>query len=247
MASQGNAKPYVSPPRIDWINPLTDGLIGCYLPGSLQGIPIVGPSLARGDGGAGSRVVTKEGYAYSSTTTGSNKGFIGAAPLVFTGSALSIYWRGVLVGNADDFGVLIGVTYSNVNDTPSFVYGLEFDQTSFIANISTIWNTSGTPSKGNGVNTTSYRGNVASLCGTFLTGGNAVLYINGVSLDSVAFGAGAPFISNPQIVIDQYLPGTPLPPNANCNLVFFLYRQLSSSEILMFDKNPYDFLVYYDE
>jgi hypothetical protein len=248
MAVQGYAKTYVSFPRIDWTNSLTHGLVGCYLPGTFGGMPIgVGPTLARGDGGAGSRVMTKEGYGYKTATAATNTGFIGPAPTSFTGSAFSVYWRGVLLGTADDFTSLVGVTYTNADSDPFEVHSLCVDQGVSATNISAQWNTAATYTLGTFVNTTSSRNKNIGLCGTFLAGGNAVLYIGGVSVASDVFGAGAPTVSGPQIVINQYVPGTGRSPNATCNLVFFWNRQLLATEVLQLELSPHAFLIYPEE
>jgi len=249
MAAQGNAKPYVSVPRVDWSNPLTDGLIGCYLPGTLQGIPIVGPKLSQGDGGPGSRVVLKEGYAYRSNTTGSNTGLITTAPAAYTGSAFSCYWRGRINGApGDTFPSLIGVTYTNSDTNPFYGRMIAGDSSDYLA-IGCRWNNAGTlASPTTAIDVTgSYGAQPFSLCGTFLTGGNSILYKNGVSAASDAFGAGAPSFSGPQLFINQYVPGTPRTVNADCSLALFWNRQLSASEVLQLDKNPYQFLIYPEE
>ena len=89
---------YGSIPRINWDHPLTRGLIGCYLPGTLRGVALIGPTLVDGSGGPGARGITQDGASLKSTTSGSPRGLTAAAPSNFkTWSGMPTGWDGELL------------------------------------------------------------------------------------------------------------------------------------------------------
>ena len=108
--------------QIDWGNPLTNGLIACYVPGITRGQNIAGTT---GDLGpitvANNFDATVEGPSFKTATAAD--GLKATAPPAFLGNTNSFYWRGFIdnTGGLNDSTDLFGIGYNDPETAPYVV------------------------------------------------------------------------------------------------------------------------------
>lgn len=244
-------------PRIDWSHPLANGLIGYWMPGIGGGVDLTGvaPPLTINSGFTND--MTVEGPSDFSNTSGTNGGMSG---LVGTGSpylnqtAISMYWRGVPMGdNPDTSPVCIGVLYGTADASPNTVWCILISAFGGVnwSNLRGFWNSAGSNVFSNvGVALNSAYGKPCSVAATFLVGGNCNLYGrqdfsgNFTLTDTKAFGAAAPTNTGADpICINCFSASHGRATNGKSNLGVFWNRELTQAELTAFDADPYCFLI----
>jgi hypothetical protein len=235
---------------IDWSHPLVQGLIGCWVPGSMGPIDLTGavPDLIWeinvGSGGQPSLKSTPEGPGLDATKNSGfgNADFHGLAPSTFkTWSNLSVYWRGMIGPSADNPSAgttLLGVAYDNAAGSPFTVFSLNINTSNVIG---MDWNTASTINTVTGI-TPNFNA-INSVGGTLPIGGTCNFYWNGVFRSSAAFGASPPQTSvTSTIGIGAYYPNKNQS-NSITTICCAWNRILSAIEMALVDADPYGFLI----
>jgi hypothetical protein len=252
LLNPGNFQVPTGDLAIDWTNPLTNGLIGCYVPGVNYGIDVScqAPTLTPDPSASapGTMTVGREGPGLLSNVAGNALQAV-ATPTFKTWTEFSIYWRGYSLGDSGGgLGWLIGMTSSNTATGPFTIVAI--DQNGAGANWTLIWNTGGTGPQSN-VFTAAYPTGSFSAGGTFRVSaatGTVLGYQNGAlaTSSSVAFGAAAPTsTASAQILLN----GWPITgfnsrfANAICYIGCFWNRVLSAEEMARLDREPYSFII----
>lgn len=228
-------------PRINWKNPLTNGLLYCYLPGGSGG------SIAYNLTGLGcdlvgassfSTVVTPEGLAGFGDTTNTNMISL-SAPVFTPTTAATCLWRGINLGHDLGDKPMIGICSANLG--LKSVMADIFSTNDYLLG----WtSTDGTFHK-SGDFRPSQDNSIISFGGTFQSGGNNLTYVNGLVKASASFGSSNPFkydsTSRVTIGSNSIITGHS---GVNTLMASIWNRALSSNEILSLHNNPYQFLDY---
>jgi hypothetical protein len=223
-------------PRIDWTNPLTRGLVSCYLPG--QGffdICGVGPRLTLTSTFSYGNSV--EGLAFGSATAAA--GAVGSVPPALQATTrLTFYWRGVMASATLTNAEIMVLSYNNSWTAP---FGITLRANT--SNLFLGWNNNGSFSSIT-LATTWATNVVTSVAFTLRTGGSAIGYKNGVSLGSSSAGTGPiTYAASPKLCFNN---NPAFSGNSNCYALMGLVwnRDLSAREIQALDRDPYQFLIF---
>lgn len=105
--------------EIDWGNSLSNGLVGCWVPGVAGTIDISGNVSPMTLQSTKILQGTPEGVGLKSNTNTPGSGMTALAPPVYKGwSAFTLYWRGMLVGTPVGSSNFIGICYDNAGNSP---------------------------------------------------------------------------------------------------------------------------------
>jgi hypothetical protein len=239
-------KPWTSIPRIDWSHPLARGLIGCYLPGVLRGHALVGPKLANGGDGPGSFGVTAEGASLRSATLGSAKGLVVTATSEFKDftRGMSLFWRGTLRGNCDNYCTLIGIQYADTDVSPYYTFAVSADGTGYDI-LRDFHNEGSGTVVGNSADVRGSYGKTISVALTGKIGTGVQFYVNAAPIGGMSSLSGSPSSTgSSKIVINQGIDATHRSANADCNVGYFWNRDLTALEVKQLHDDPYCFLIY---
>ena len=222
-------------PRIDWSNPLTDGLIGCYVPGVTGGYNLTGLGANLTPGSAGNAfVTTKEGAAW--TTASASGGFSTAsAPAAWKTGNATLYMRGYN-SSTTNANYIFGVFYGT-GTNPYYVVSIGVPNASPNV-LQAQWNTGGTYTTGS--NSTKSPGTFFSYGATFAVGGNVLSYLNGVQAASNSFGASAPNNTG----TDTLSLFTTQPIDLLINIALAWNYPLTAAQVAALDADPYQFLIW---
>lgn len=230
--------------QIEPTHPLASNLIGAYLPGLFYGknLALFGaPSdCAIGSiNGVGTPVIsgTQDGPGYK--TVDDRDGLNVLAPASFLNwTGFTIYSRGVYTLSTAVAGTFpVGIFAANPNANPFLVVGLQ--ASGGVGNLQCVWNTGGSFTSGSQAAPTPFDV-FHSFAGTFLVGGNAILYFDGVQQASDSFGASGPTSSaTATFVICSNTQAGVQGLAAITNLVLIWNRALSGAEIAALDAAPY--------
>jgi Concanavalin A-like lectin/glucanases superfamily len=232
---------------IDWTHPLTQGLIGCWVPGLSGGLDLAGNfqdlSPINATGNVVIPAVDAEGPGYKTTNVGDglrNSSFPASLRLTTQGS---VYWRGTFQSSTSAGVILVGSDYDSSGTPPYVGFGL---QTVFGGGagpqVNLVWNNGGST-----LNTTfgtATVGPVNSWGGTFLSFGNALLYQNGVQIQSSSLAGGLTigYGTTPRVVVCAGYTDNTRVLGATTFLACKWNRALSAAEMALLDQDPYCFL-----
>jgi hypothetical protein len=250
-ANQAQLPPGSREFNIDGTNPLSNGLVCCYVPGLAGGINLTGQgfnlTLARASAGVtqeGPALVTAQGTAVGSSFS---PGIPTGHPLV-TSQQITLYWRGLLT-TAVNPSALFGVNYDYTDLAPFHVYTISCSNTANKMRIGT--NTGGgTPTVIDGPDSTSSitNGTFISVAATFngTATGSAQFYYNGLADGaSQALTAQWANLANTSLVCLSGESGGAggTAQGTSCNIACIWTRLLSATELLALHRNPYQFLL----
>lgn len=232
-------------PKINWNDPLTKGLLACYLPAAYQG-PIIYNLV--GDGGdltldtGASYTITPEGVGLLNTSA--NGGAKAPAPLSFLVSPFaSLYWRGYHFASATDNVALIGIQYTDTDVQPWEIFSIEQYVPSQIAADGEVnfsnFNALGPINNFNAFDRGSWGSTYDNTTGTFS------LYKNGGIIANTINGAASGWIFiNPTINFGYYSAVPTRIANTASMFGCIWNRLLSPQELREIDIDPYRFLVW---
>jgi len=241
-------------PWINWTHPLTNGLIGCWVPGLSGPIDLTGQVLDLSQNSSAGNILlttTPDGPALNSLKNAGagNATYYGIAPSSLkTWSNLTMFWRG-LVGPSTDppssNSTIFGIAYDNALDAPYQVadIGMNASMQTFVD-----WNAGGTYMPGNSATPVAINtGTMNSIAATFPVGGTVTQYVNGVSVYSGTSFGSAPSTSATSIIsIGSYFisGGATAATATAATLACVWNRILSANEIAFLDADPYCFLTW---
>jgi hypothetical protein len=231
-------------PRIDWSNPLSFGLVGCYVPGVTGGFNLagLGGNLALGTGSTSKQTA----LGASVDTASANSQMQAVAPAAFTNWTFgaSLYWLGNKYGAATGNSDFVGIEYNTAGTSPFWFIGLVHTTNEARC----VWNASGSYNDTSSAGTFNAPVGINSLLGTFQPSGNVVLYAGGIAkltktmASAPQIGAGAP------ITIGGYATaGATSWNNCSDNLVYIWNRPLSAAEALILDQDRFGLLIWPDD
>jgi hypothetical protein len=240
-------------PWIDWTHPLTNGLIGCWVPGLSGPIDLTGQVLDLSQNSSAGNILlttTPDGPALNSLKNAGagNATYYGIAPSSFkTWSNLTMFWRGFVGPSGDTLGnnsTIFGIAYDNAVGPPYQVVdlGMTVAVRSFVD-----WNSGGTYMSGNsGASIAVNFNTMNSIAATFPVSGTVTQYVNGVSVYSGTSFGGAPNTSaTSTICIGSYFSGGAHDyTNTAATLACAWNRILSANEVAFLDADPYCFLTW---
>lgn len=234
-------------PRINWSNPITAGMIACYVPSASGGsvIPnLVGNGIdLRAESGARWANLA-EGQGITSLASTSGADCVGVPTSLRPVSAMSCFWRGSLNGSTPGTNTpLMGITYANTDSSPYFVFAV-CDGAATQNKLGNYWNSSGVAANSAQIAPPAAN-KISSIVGTITLGGNSYLYVDGVLKDTTAASSGTFSYSGAETVSFGTYKGV-LSRQANCTgLIGVMWnRQISPAEAAYLNSNPYDFLIY---
>lgn len=223
---------------IDWTHPLTNGLIGCWLPGISHGLNLAGfanqlayDTAPQGDG------ATLEGPSHRFNQA--HCGLVGTASNEFLSNPITWYWRGrTITQNTGTSSDLCGV--SN-NASPTIATG-SINHNGTV--LSAFWNHGGTLANFTIATFPSANTLFSTSCSFPGPGANVTAYLNGVQSGTpTAFGAGAATNSSPQVCIGSINIAKTNFPATDTICAYAWSRVLDAEEHKYLDQNPYCFLV----
>lgn len=239
-------------PRIDWSNPLTHGLLACYVPASQTLVDLCnrGPILAYVTPSAANVIGGPEGLAMSAQTT-SRGAWTTITPAVQINQPVTLFWRGMATANAvtDQCG-LIAVRYSNNAGTTPFVsYGLargagaSLDNDSFCLQ----WGSGATyVSAGFNFSWSTNYNKIFSLAASLAFPNSNKLYVNGIlkSTPNMSVPLTFPYGTGPRLYIGCVPGETTANDNLVTNIAMIFNAQLTDQQVADLSFNPYGFLIY---
>jgi hypothetical protein len=235
---------------IDFTNALSNGLIGCWIPGAMGGVDLTGASPTLKVNPNASFSGTPDGPSLLSTNASGQDSMqaTATAPYKYTAASggLSIYWRGLIsaqiVSGANSN--ICGIAYDNAGGSPYLVAAISPQLGSQYPGMSCLWNTGSITFFNIGGIVNNFNA-MYSFGATFAgTGGNVVFYNNGVSAGSNAFAGSDPSTSaTSQIIIGGDAYASSRTSNCLTNLCCFWNRALSAGEMMAMHLNPYAFVV----
>jgi hypothetical protein len=228
---------------IDWSHSLTNGLIGCYLPGVMRGTDItgMGPNLTPLSAATISSM--EEGPGLQSVAA--NSGMTATATPAFKSwTQFSIYWRAYVIGAPIATTDFAGVSYAIPEASPYVVASIGVASNPLT--VRALWNTGGvfTEVSPGPIITTSV---INSFGCSFTVSASALcqMYSNGVASGSAfAFGASGPISSATSSVgINTYSPTPTRYSNSITTAAYFWNRALAADEWARLHREPYSFLI----
>lgn len=228
---------------IDWTHPITQGLIGCWVPGILPNASLVDGLILANGSAPQANFMTAEGPSIRNNQA--NAGLkSGTAPVAFRSNPMSIYWRGVAFGNPSTNTAVFGVG-SHTTATSPFIGPATI---AYSGNQLGLWWNSG------GVDTTILisasppTANTVFSCGGTVPGANQTCfsYLNGKNISSGAFGASAVTFTDGLITYGVYSALETRFSNTDMIMGCIWNRALSDDEHGYIHTNPYDFLMVVD-
>lgn len=231
-------------PSVDWTNPLTQGLVGVYVPAAWKQSRIIYDLASVGADLTVVSAVYQSGKCtglYANGATSPNGAF--AAPSVAQSGvkAASVFWRGVGLATPGNTATFAGISQGNAAFTGNDGWGL-------ITNGSLQLNAGCTigASVFNGGSVFYSLNQEFSMGASFVPGGSMLTYVNGKLVDTTAISAGS-FTYNAAPVSIGYEAHTDLTNRISFvdTFVEFLWnRGLSAQEHTDLVDDPYQFLLY---
>lgn len=232
-------------PRIDWGNPITRGLVGCWVPtGEGGAVPIIRDLVTQTFlEPAGSPTIQATPYGLAAC----DAGYAGWTAYTPTSqkptSAFSLLWFGSLRGTSYyGYPSLLGLSYGSGNSSPYNCAAIQRTGNQF----ELAWNNSSSQVSPT-FSTPSVSSGAYSLLGTVKLGGSYAVYLNGTTLLTGSAAAGT--ISYAGAGIDQIGVGV-LPSSTNnyagagmC-IGLLWNRQLTPGESATISADPTNFLIY---
>jgi hypothetical protein len=236
-------------PRIDWNNPISNGLVGAYLPSASLGPNIydltgLGPPLALTSGTT--YAPGRDGTGLFGNATGEGA-FAAPSSAQMPSTTASVFTRVTFASSNPSANVTIGVT--NVNSGFSGANGFDIDFDSFgdvFAECSTSTGTFSSTTLGS-FNT----GDTNSYSLSLKAGGNLTFYSDGSLIDTTAttgtsidYGSGG---NAAQTAIWRVNADFVRNPNMTCYVMLLWNRVLSDQEHRWLGQNPYGLFVFPDD
>jgi hypothetical protein len=224
---------------IDWTHPLANGLIGCWVPGVMWGIDLVGNAHLAASNTAKTNL-SSEGVGYWSQNSGLYNG--SPSSYVMSWNSASLYWRGQLP--ASDPGTIPSfatVRSQNIRDA------ISIRSLADITNVGAGSSNGTTALTAGGVNLTSYLNKVISMGATTSVGDFLKFYLNGV-FQTQAAQTSAPTLADSAIEIGSWnAPTSRVGVNITTCMYYWKDRVLTASEMAWLNVAPYDFLIPQEE
>lgn len=236
-AKQPRLRPGI--PVVDWTNPITRGLLACFVPGAFGAacynigpVPFILPALS-----GTTFADTPEGIGVKGIAT--NTGLTGPAPTALRlATAVSIFWRGLTLSTPTDYSNFFSTSYTNSSTSPYNAYwmGASSVGTTLVGGVDT------------GGGDTELTGNAIPIgamwdCGLSWGPSGGALFQNGASVatSGTAMNAtyGAPYTS-----ILAFVPGDNVATNSICTVGCIWSRPLSAAEQASLHRDPYQFLLF---
>lgn len=232
-------------PTINWSNPLTAGLLACYVPAAHTGPRIYNLACSGGDltlGAGATYIMTPEGQALNNTAA--DGGASGPCPTRWLASPYgSLYWRGYHTDTPTNTVALVGIQYTDSDIQPWEVFAIENRLGNILsANVQVNFS--------NFDATTSFNAYFAwdrgSYAATFdNTNGLEQLFKNGDRLNiTINGGASGWIFINPTINLGYYSADNTRISNTYTLFGCIWNRVLTQGEVTAMDIDPYQFLVY---
>ena len=234
-------------PKIDWTNPLTKGLIGCWVAtGEGGGVPVIRDLVSQTFlSPTGSPSIVATGIGMQAKDTASNGWTQSTLASHRPTTAFSVLWMGSIYGagvNATYFPGLIAGYTNTTFTSPALSWGLVRRGS---PNIYLYWN-NGTSQNIEAVSSLT-SGSWGSYCyvGTMSAGNNAYIYKNGILVQSGAAPAGSITYGATAITAVGIAPGAITSyTNAGLCVGMLWNRQISHGEAAQLGVNPTAFLLY---
>jgi hypothetical protein len=227
---------------IDWTHPMTQGLLGCWLPGLGVG-DLCGNTPNFTYIGANTTIVyTPDGPGMGGT--GTNQMYAVTTPAIVKvfKQGMTLFWRGnILLSPTGGSANFAGITYDNANTSPYLVIGVGANSSG--VNWQWNWNQAGAfngPSGGplpTGMHSTLMVVNYSNAQLTF--------YLDGIqNAQTTQTGTTAPSVtSTSEICISGLHADTTRNTDVLSNIVAYWNRTLSAQEALSLHLDPYQFIV----
>lgn len=241
-------------PVINWGNPITTGLITCFVPSASPNSKIIYDLTYRSNPvtlqASAAYSTWNEGVGLIGTVASSGAEATASSNLLLTGAApgVSLFWRGTVLAlgltkNVGQSSQLIGLTYDNAGSSPFFACSI-IAAVSSTNDAGLMWDVAGVSAKSSAT-TVPVAGAVVSYGGTLLVGGNALFYVNGALFNSTAFGASnITYGTAPQLCFGtDSSTGTGFT-NAISSIACIWNRALSASEMASLGNDPYQMLIF---
>jgi hypothetical protein len=238
----------LGPVTVDWTNPLSQRLIGCWLPGISYGRNLGSvPMLDLTPGSAVTTANTPDGPGLKVTAANQqlqgNCSWTNSPYNQWSQSTninqFSLFCRMYTLGNSSNNLLAVGVTTDTAGSSPFHVASIA--TVSATTKIQLAWNSSG-------LHTSSVQydpgANVmTSLGGSFTVGGNAILYGEGLQKSSDSFGATTPSSSDSTVNIGNYVSLQSDFINSIVTIACMWNRALTADEQVSMALSPYQFLI----
>jgi len=232
-------------PRIDWRNPITNGLLYCYLPRASGGKTVynlTGLGCDLNGDTAYKTVMTPDGLAGYGDANATDL-ISSYSPIVTPTTAATCFWRGINLGFDLGDKPMIGISTPNQSPYRSVTisifsfkdYLLYWTATDSITHKSADYRPSDT----------NY---ITNFAGTFQTGGNCVTYLNGTQRTSASYGSSLPlkFDSTSRVMMGA-ASNTSGRSGVNSLMGCIWNRVLTPAEIVSLNLFPYQFLIYRED
>lgn len=227
---------------IDWQNPLTNGLVCCYVPGVMSGVNIAGlganlilsgtPAFKANIDGPGVDTITAPGYL----------SVLAPATLKVPPVGASLFWRGLIYGTVSPWATAISVDYDTSQSSPYNVYSFMFQTSTAVLRM--YMNGSGSQ---NLVDSYTMTANlITNIGGTFYNATTASqMYANGVAVSAGSINGGTPTTSATTTISigKDLVNAVPQASNTNTAIACIWTRPLSAAEQLQMSLDPYGFLL----
>ena len=222
-------------PVVNWLHPLSRGLVSCFLPGISRGVDLAAElNLFVGGSSKPKFTVTKEGPGLSADASGTEirATLPSGSPFRFT-NQFSSYYRGQVIGTPPSFGVFFGSMYADPLVSPFFViavreqagaYQLQYNDGGAYNNLA-----------GGAVKTSG----IVSLAMAATVGGSIRLYDDGAQTVSASLTSAPTADTTAFFSIGAESTTASRYANASCTIVATWNRELSAAEMKALDADPY--------
>ena len=233
--------------KINWINPITRGLIACYVPGCMRGIDLAAIQVGAIDlvnfGAAASYKLNAEGPTLSTAVDTLNdvaySNQIPSGHPLITWTTLTLFIRGSFNSSSGNGTSIFSIDWDTGGSSPYVVASLQINSGGIISN---TWNFGGTFKVSTANSSAQTVGVPFSAVTTFGgAGGNVIGYINNVQYNSTTFGASTYTVSAPIVDLGSINQGGGS--GFDFNIAAAWNRVLTATELAYLNNNPYCFLV----
>lgn len=239
---RGRFLPHGGSPRINWDDPITRGLIGCWVPSNDRGKAVrnlvgIGCDLTFASGAA--RTYTREGEGLNSIVA--SGGADGLLPAGMKPTVASIFWRGTYTGAAGSNVLAMGVIYDGTAENSPYI------PIGFLpAGTDLGFSTDAGGSFANNSATGAAKVDFNSWGGT-ADGINARIYAAGKKVATNAASGSLVYSATSRMCLGYYQPVTSRVSFTNSLIGCFWNRVLTDAEMAELHADPYRFLVYAED
>lgn len=225
--------------RIDSSHPLAHGLIACYVPGISFGINLVGTGGDLTLSGSYTTILSNVDGPAIDLTAGRLSTTAPSLFKTFT-NGCALFWRGQLVAAGNNYPMLIGITYDNAGTSPFSVASIHKRAFGGV-DIGAQTNSAGTEVF---AGTYTASANVQeSVGGSFTVGGNAELFVGGISRATAAMASAPNSTATSTLGFGIDLIATADDPNQRPNVAYIWNRPLTAAEQARLAFDPYCLLI----